>query len=81
MNEREKLLKQLAELDQRALGEEAARLVARLHEIRMEAAKSVVALNEAKTKDDIAAVAQKAANLAEEAGQHGIRLAEIRREG
>jgi hypothetical protein len=74
---REELEAALRELDQKELGDEALRLVARLHEIRMEAAKLVVAVNE-NPKADLAAAFQKAANLAEEAGQHGVRLSELR---
>jgi hypothetical protein len=77
--ERDKLVAKLAELDQQELGKESARIVARLREIWTEAAKLIVSVND-NPKLDREEAFRAAANLAEEAAQHGIRLTEIQRE-
>jgi len=76
-DDRQALLDKLAELDQKELGNEHARLVSRLYEIRAEAAKMIVAYRETGI-DDLDAAFLKAAGLAEEASQHGVKLAELR---
>lgn len=68
--EREKLLAQLAELDEQALGKEGRQLKARVLSIQVEAASMAAAAD-----NDSAEL--KAANLAEEACQHALRLIEI----
>lgn len=70
MGEREELLARLASLDAEAESKEARRLKARLLEIRVEAAKIA-----AEADNDSPEL--KAANLAEEAVQHGLKLQEL----
>jgi hypothetical protein len=74
---REELQAQLAELDKKEMGKEAARLTARLYEIQVEASKLIVEVND-QPNTDLAAAFQKAANLAEEAAQHGVKLIGLR---
>lgn len=75
-NEKEQLLARLAEIEDAALGTEAAQLKARLYEIGSQAAGIVVTLNDGPTKN-AEELARTAANYAEEAAQHGIRLTQI----
>jgi hypothetical protein len=74
---REELQAQLAELDKKEMGKEAARLTARLYEIQLEASKLIVEVND-QPNADLAAAFLKAANLAEEAAQHGVKLIGLR---
>ena len=68
--EREKLLARIAELDEEALSKETRQLKARL--LQIQAAASEIA---AEADNDSAEL--KAANLAEEACQHALRLVEL----
>jgi hypothetical protein len=70
-DDRAALLAKLDELDKKEMGAEQKRVVARLHRIRMEAAEAAV-LEEASDGPVMTAL-----NMAEEAAQLGVRLAEL----
>jgi len=70
-DERAALLAKLEELDKKEMGAEQKRIVARLHEIRLEASRLAV-----EEKADEGPL-MKALNLAEEGAQLGVRLAEL----
>lgn len=70
-DDRAALVAKLAELDKKEMGAEQKRIVVRLHEIRTEAARAAVA------EESDTGPLMKALNLAEEASQLGVRLADL----
>lgn len=77
-DDRQALLDKLAELDKKELGAEAVRNIQRLHAIRAEASLMIVQYNDSPKAQEPADLFLKAANLAEEAAQLGVRLSELR---